>query len=381
MRDFQIDDVTPSRVLSAYNAVSLRVNTGVARFLEAARFFPEPLVFGGYASEQRARIIGRVVMSRRYDQRMWLRERRGWRQFFDAQVPCEPVVIRFGDAEVVTWTNDDGYFDVEFGGHGLVSGRHDVHVQVLNRRDVRDCARISGGRLVSSERVSVRATGWVSTQVRVIGDSENFGIVSDIDDTIVVSMIPRPLVAARHAFVDRVSAREAVPGMSEFLRVMGERGSVTAPAGEAVPQVYLSTGAWNLVPALRDFIARGRFLRGTFLMTDFGPSNTGWFRSGSEHKRRELRRLAAFFPQVRWLLVGDDGQRDPQIYAEFAAQYPDCVAGIAIRSLSAVEQFLTHGSPSQLRPDALRGVPESIPVWVGEDGYALLDRVDGAFCG
>ena len=50
------------------------------------------------------------------------------------------------------------------------------------------------------------------------------------------------------------------------------------------------------------------------------------------------------FPHVRWLLVGDDGQHDPEIYAEFAREHPQCVAGIAIRSLSEIEQFMAHGS-------------------------------------
>lgn len=412
MRDFQIDDVTPSAVLSAYNSISVRVNTGVARFLEAAGYYPEPLVYGGYASSSRARILGRVVMSLTHEQRRWLKDRRGWRQFFDAQVPGELVVVRFGQAEVVTCTDDDGYFEVELPDHGLGAGHHHVDVQVLNRHDVREVGGVDeSGRV----RGRVRATSRVSRLVRVVADDERFGVVSDIDDTIVVSMIPRPMVAARHAFIDYVSAREAVPGMSEFLRFLGgqatmggirAKGSVGAKGGDgslgkelvneasaggvalaceggarsglSAPQVYLSTGAWNMVPVLRDFVARGRFPLGAFLMTDFGPSNTGWFRSGKEHKRRELRRLVDFFPQMSWYLVGDDGQRDPMIYAEFARECPDNVAGIAIRSLSTVEQILTHGTPGQIVPDALRNVPPSVPVWVGEDGYALLEAVRGS---
>lgn len=374
-RGFQKDDMTPSPLLTAYNALAVRVNRGVARFFETAGFYPEALVYGGYASEDRARIIGRVIMSRRSDQRQWLRERRGWRQFFDAQVPDQPVVIRFGQATLVTLTNDDGYFDVELRGHGLQPGYHEAQVQVLHRVDLKDQAVVRDGRLLAPHPTAVRATRPASARVRVVGRLERFGIVSDIDDTIVVSNMPRPLLAARHAFVEYVSARVAVPGMSEFLRTMGLRGASDAPAGASAPQVYLSTGAWNFVPALRDFVNRGRFPLGTFLMTDFGPSPTSWFRSGPEHKRRELRRLADFFPQIRWLLVGDDGQRDPMIYSEFASEYPQNVAGIAIRSLSTVEQILTHGTPRQLLPDALSAVPESVPVWVEEDGYALLDVV------
>ena len=128
---------------------------------------------------------------------------------------------------------------------------------------------------------------------------------------------------------------------------------------------------------MRSFLERSGYPAGGFLMTDFGPSNTGWFRSGPEHKRRELRRLARMFPHIRWLLVGDDGQHDPEIYAEFAREFPQCVAGIAIRSLSEIEQFMAHGSFEAMVPDALWTVPESIPVWYGSDGEALLENIRG----
>ena len=44
------------------------------------------------------------------------------------------------------------------------------------------------------------------------------------------------------------------------------------------------------------------------ILTDWGPTNTGWFRSGQQHKRSSLRRLARDFPHIQWLLIGDDGQ-------------------------------------------------------------------------
>lgn len=377
--DFLIDNVTPSPLLNVANAFGRRFNTSVARFLQAAGYYPEPVVFGGYASASQVRIMGRVIMSLTFEQRSWLKERRGWRQFFDAQVPFEPIRVCFGDASVVTVADGGGYFDIVLDGHGLPAGWHDVRVQVLNRRDIYE---LGGLEALPGAGRGVRATSAVSVAVRVVGEGESVGVVSDIDDTIMVSMVPRPIVAARHALLDHVRAREAVPGMSEFLRFLGSGDAEfyaadAMSAGRAV-QVYLSTGAWNTLPVLRDFVVRVRYPRGAFLMTDFGPSNTGWFRSGKEHKRRELRRLVEFFPNVRWFLVGDDGQRDPQIYAEFARDFPDRVAGIAIRSLSPVEMFLTHGTPQAIVPDALHDVPDCVPVWVGQDGYSLLDQVRGA---
>jgi phosphatidate phosphatase APP1 len=139
------------------------------------------------------------------------------------------------------------------------------------------------------------------------------------------------------------------------------------------PFVYLSTGAWNVAPPLQHFLARHGYPPGPMLMTDWGPTPEGWFRSGREHKRRELRRLLDELPQVRWLLVGDDGQHDPELYAEAAQTAPEQVRAVAIRQLSPAEQVLTHGSPEPIRErgGARRTVPEADEVRA-PDGFGLL---------
>jgi phosphatidate phosphatase APP1 len=94
---------------------------------------------------------------------------------------------------------------------------------------------------------------------------------------------------------------------------------------------------------LTRFLGRHLFPRGPLLLTDWGPTRERWFRSGTAHKRAQLRRLAREFPQIQWVLVGDDGQHDPDIYSEFAQAHPDRVAGVAIRHLSPTQQVLASG--------------------------------------
>lgn len=427
-----IDDETPSFLLALTSSVGEASSRILARALEEWGFIPGIVGFGGHGSTRRARILGRVIMERTADQRSWLAERRGWRQFFDAQVPRQPVLVTVGRQRRITFADRGGYIDLTVEGHGLAPGWHDAWIQVLHEGDLhalgigegeslttQDALRLSGQTGHGSQRI--RAGKPVCVSLRIAGDNEKFGVVSDIDDTVMVTMLPRLLTAARHSFVDRVSSREAVPGMAGFLTCLADMAHRQASAESTVPQasthtqathpqtkgkqtpvtsadpqapqtsadsqqealhaplIYLSTGAWNVVPALRDFLGRLNYPRGGFLMTDFGPSNTGWFRSGFEHKRRELRRLARMFPSMKWYLVGDDGQRDPEIYAEFAREHPENVAGIAIRSLSEIEQFMSHGTFECLYPDALRTVPSSIPVWFGSDGDALGEHFRSVF--
>jgi phosphatidate phosphatase APP1 len=78
-------------------------------------------------------------------------------------------------------------------------------------------------------------------------------------------------------------------------------------------------------------------------------------------------------PQVRWLLVGDDGQHDPELYAEAADAAPDQVRAVAIRQLSPAEQVLTHGTPEPIRErgPSRRTAPVHEEVRA-PDGFGLL---------
>jgi phosphatidate phosphatase APP1 len=184
-----------------------------------------------------------------------------------------------------------------------------------------------------------------------------------------LTMLPRPMIAAWNTFVRDEQARRVVPGMAEMYReLLGDH--------PGAPIFYLSTGAWNTAPTLSRFLARHGYPAGPMLLTDWGPTNTGWFRSGREHKRTALRRLAAEFPGVRWVLVGDDGQHDPMLYGDFAQTHPDHVRAIGIRQLTTAEQVLSHGLPVP-NPDPGAHDPQrpTAATVHGPDGHALVAQL------
>ena len=99
-------------------------------------------------------------------------------------------------------------------------------------------------------------------------------LVLRIDDTIVVTWLPRMMLAAWNSFVVRTNTRTKVPGMAEFYAEI-LRDHPNAPV------FYLSTGAWNTLPAMQEFIHGTGLPIGPLLMTDWGPTPTGLFRSGA----------------------------------------------------------------------------------------------------
>jgi phosphatidate phosphatase APP1 len=133
------------------------------------------------------------------------------------------------------------------------------------------------------------------------------------------------------------------------------------------PIIYLSTGAWNVAPALTRFLERNLYPLGPLLLTDWGPTHDRWFRSGRDHKHKELRRLVSEFPNVRWVLFGDDGQHDEELYHEFSIEHPHHVAAVAIRQLSIGEAVLAGGRSKAQLHRSVSGVP-----WIyGPDGATL----------
>ncbi|WP_221584255.1 App1 family protein [Microbacterium sp. G2-8] len=299
---------------------------------------PQIVPFAGYGGEGWIRVVGRVLIlppiaSRGADDGV-----RGWRSFLGIAVAYSTVTVTIGDAH-----------------HDIVADRGGVIDTVLP-------ADLAPG--WQTFQMSVEGGEPVEARVFVVDPAVRFGVICDVDDTVMVTALPRPLLAAWNSFVVNEHARQPVPGMAVLL----ERVVRSHPGA---PMLYLSTGAWNVAPTLTRFLHRNLFPRGSMLLTDWGPTHDRWFRSGRDHKETNLRRLAEEFPQIEWLLIGDDGQHDDEIYTRFTAEYPSSVAGVAIRRLTATEAVLAGGRTS-VDDHSAAGVP-----WVSShDGAGLAKRLE-----
>jgi phosphatidate phosphatase APP1 len=308
-----------------------RVRSGWAR--RAGRV-PTVVPFVGYGGDGWVRVLGRVVLRKPGVDRFT--SIRGWRSFTSVPVRDAEVAVTAGGVSSVVRTDRGG---------------------ILDARVESD---LSAG--WSEVRLTFSGRDAVDEPVYVVDESAEFGMVSDIDDTVMVTALPRPFLAAWNSFVLNEHARTPVAGMA----VLYERITRAHPGA---PVVYLSTGAWNVVPTLTRFLTRNLYPRGPLLLTDWGPSPERWFRSGPEHKRRSLERLAEEFPRVRWLLVGDDGQHDESIYGDFSTAYPAHVRAVAIRRLTPGEAVLAGGRSTE-------GDPGSPVPWVAAaDGAGLSESL------
>jgi phosphatidate phosphatase APP1 len=301
--------------------------------------------FSGYGGEGWVRVLGRVLLVRPVRtgpaEKPRARSVRGWRSF--TSVPAGAVAV------IITAAGRDYRVTADRG--GVIDTRIDV--------------TLPAGWTTISIRTEDSVTA--TAPVFVVDAKARFGIVSDIDDTVMVTALPRPLLAAWNTFVLDEHARRPVAGMS----VLYER---LVRAHPGAPVIYLSTGAWNVAPTLTRFLSRNLYPAGSLLLTDWGPTHDRLFRSGRAHKRENLARLAAEFPKLKWLLIGDDGQHDEEVYGEFAAAHAEQVAAVCIRRLSPSEAVLAGGR-STLADELAGGSTR----WIyAPDGAGLSEQLTAA---
>lgn len=297
---------------------------------------PAVVPFAGYGGPGWLRVLGRVVLRAPEDPADdALAGIRGWRSFVKVPVGDIEVTVEAGGERHTIRADRGGVVDERVAAD-LPPGWHDIRFEVEGQTSV--------------------------ARVVVVDPATTFGLISDVDDTVMVTALPRPLLAAWNTFVLDEHARIPVAGMA----VLYDRIAREHPGS---PVVYLSTGPWNVAPTLTRFLGRNLFPAGPLLLTDWGPTPDRWFRNGAQHKRDSLRRLATEFPGIRWLLVGDDGQADERLYGEFAATHPQNVEAVAIRRLTPGQAVLAGGRSGGA------GVDADVPWISASDGSALDEQL------
>lgn len=274
--------------------------------------------YPGYGSTEWVRVLARVLLTRnprpgsRLDRKIKKRSEsvRGWRSFIAIPV-----------AEVELTVKINGYTETVKADRG---GVVDVTLPV----------KLSPGKHTIS--LHTEDSEIAEATIFVVDPKMTQGIICDVDDTVMVTALPRPFLAAWNSFVLDEHARVPTPGMAVLLSKL-----MSTKAG--MPMIYLSTGAWNVAPTLTRFLGRNLYPSGSMLLTDWGPTTDRMFRSGVEHKRTQLRRLASEFPKIKWILIGDDGQHDETTFGDFQDEFPQNVAAVAIRQLSDGEAVLAGG--------------------------------------
>ncbi|GAP13434.1 uncharacterized conserved protein [Longilinea arvoryzae] len=179
-----------------------------------------------------------------------------------------------------------------------------------------------------------------------------FGVISDVDDTLLITHVQNLLGLARSLVSGRPEQRPRFPGAPALYRGLTRPGN---------PLFFVSSSPWNLHDLLDETFDYYDLPPRVTLLRDWGITDQEILPTENiDFKLGVLSQIIAGFPDLPFLLVGDSGQQDPEIYARFIRENPGRVGGVYIRDVSpdprrdaAVQALQTCGVPLLLAPDSL----------------------------
>ena len=181
------------------------------------------------------------------------------------------------------------------------------------------------------------AKAAVLGQVLVPPVDAEFGIISDLDDTVIQSHVDDFLQAIYAVALSNAHSRTPFPGVADFYR---ELAFGPDRAGHN-PIFYVSSSPWELLDAIEEFLEIQGITAGPVLLRDWDLDRRA-LGGGAllGHKLPLIREILALYPSLPFVLIGDSTQRDPEIYRQIVHEHPDRVRAIYIRNVGASAERL-----------------------------------------
>ena len=233
-------------------------------------------------------------------------------RFMAAEIMNATVTVRYGEATTTCITDSDGFFYAELDG-ATSEGWQEATVTLEDFPGRRQATLAAPGHFLVPKA------------------DAKFGVISDIDDTVIRTGIAAPLQNIRTVVESDPEARVAFPGLAPLYRALQREDAKE----EINPIFYVSSGSWKLYDLIVRFKELNGIPRGPMFMDDWGLDETRWFKSShGKHKTGTIDRIMATYPDLGFILVGDSGQHDAEIYAEALRKHGDRIKAIWIRDVS-----------------------------------------------
>ncbi len=235
-----------------------------------------------------------------------------FRLFMVKPLPRARVELEFMGKRYKGCTEGDGFFSFHWEqSKPLEVGWHVLKVCVVSERNV-VIAEEMGHLLISSK-----------TQ---------YGFISDIDDTVLISYSATLFRRLRELLIKTPLRRKIFEESASWYRMLAYSKTDEQHPN---PFFYVSSSEWNLYPNLELTFRHYQLPEGAFLLSHlkrwYQLFSTG--KTNHEGKLRRIERILTVFPDQQFILIGDNTQRDPIIYARLAEKYADRIFAIYIRNI------------------------------------------------
>ena len=259
------------------------------------------------------------------------------------EVPGARVRAHFQGQSVDTVTDHGGYFSFEIvPSSPLDGGWQTVELELPDSR--------------GEDGQTVR----VKAEVMVPPRTARFGIISDIDDTVLWTNVTNKLNMALMLARSNAHTRKPFKGVAAFYRALTQG----AGGNEGNPVFYVSSSPWHLFGPLVEFLRLQGIPVGPLLLRELGMREVFKLTSHGNHKLGKIEMILSFYPDMQFVLIGDSGEQDPEIYAEVVRRHPKSVRVIYIRNVNPdpariealdrlIEEVSATGTQLILAPDSV----------------------------
>jgi phosphatidate phosphatase APP1 len=280
----------------------------------------EIVAYRGYANEARALVHGRVLESPNVTpaaagDSLWRNLVNTARRVEADPVPHARVLVSVSGSEREVVADDEGFFRewIDLPELPTAEGAwRDVELRLLAP--------------LRANQADVRAAGQLRTPER----SASFGVISDLDDTVIQSRITNFLQAARTVMLGNARTRLPFPGVAALYEALGRGGD----GARRNPIFYVSSSPWNIYDIILDFLDLQKIPSGPIMLRDWdielSALSSGRLR---RHKEPLIREILDLYPALPFVLIGDNSQKDPEIYRSILDDYPGRILAIYIRNV------------------------------------------------
>ncbi|KAL8281154.1 hypothetical protein RQP46_006512 [Phenoliferia psychrophenolica] len=198
-----------------------------------------------------------------------------------------------------------------------------VVAELLENDPIQDV--MTGGGLLGHQ--GLRVTAEDDSEL-LVGKDGGVRVISDIDDTIKwTEVLGGSKNIFRNVFVRELDEIR-VPGMAKWYQAMEKLG---------VHFHYVSNSPWELWPVIRAYLVNAGFPLGSVTLKEYGGASSAvaklWEEPGMR-KRAGVEAIIKEFSDCRFILVGDSGEQDLNLYVALAQTYPSHVLAIYIRDVT-----------------------------------------------
>ena len=264
--------------------------------------------YRGFGRGSEMLLRGRVLVEKQISRAsgaepLWRNMLNTYHRFRTEEVAGARVVATYRDSVVETVSNEEGYFLVRLEPHEVDPALlwHEVRLELPDYGTT------------------------AAAHVMMPPSDAEFAIISDIDDTVVVTNATSLLGMVRSVIRNAASR----------LPFEGVAGLYAALHRNRNPIFYVSSSPWNLYELLHDFMDLNRIPHGPMFLQDWGIDESTMILAKHEaHKLAQMQTLLDFYPEWKFVLIGDSGQHDPEIYLKVIQAHPGRVLAAFIRDVT-----------------------------------------------